>query len=210
MKIFLSLLFAYLIILFTGCATAKTGEAPATIHAGAGYSQFLAAVELPLASYSPLLISRLLITREAATYIRTPYASPPNVPFTFDCSSFISHVYAQFGYILPRTSGAYNNVGRRINWEDALPGDLLVFSRTRGSNVISHVAMLWGKGDTGALAGSWIIHAASINTGMSLQRGNPDSRTGIVITQLGLRADGIKENEYFYQRFLFCVRVLPD
>jgi hypothetical protein len=41
-----------------------------------------------------------------------------------------------------------------------------------------------------------------------MQRGNPDTKTGIVITQLGLRGDGRVENEYFLQRFMFCVRVL--
>jgi cell wall-associated NlpC family hydrolase len=157
-----------------------------------------------------LSTARLLLTREAATYIRTPYASPPNAPRTFDCSSFISHVYAQFGYTLPRTTSAYSNVGTKIDWKDARPGDILVFSSIKGSAALDHVAMLWEKSASGELLGSLIIHAASVNTSASLQRGNPESRTGVVITQLGLRGDGVAENEYFYQRFMYCTRVLAD
>jgi cell wall-associated NlpC family hydrolase len=157
---------------------------------------------------NPPEVTRLLLTREAATYMRTPYASVPNVPLTFDCSSFVSHVYDQFGYKLPRSAAAYSNVGTRIDWKDALPGDILVFSQVKGGSAVDHVAMLWEKSDSGELAGSWIIHAASINTGISMRRGHPDTRTGVVITQLGLRSDGIIENEYFYQRFQFCTRVL--
>jgi cell wall-associated NlpC family hydrolase len=101
-------------------------------------------------------------------------------------------------------------VGTRIKWEDIQPGDLLVFSRAKGSSSIDHVAMLWKKCDSGNLAGSQIIHAASINTGVSMLRGNPDTRTGVVITQLGLRGDGIIDNEYFYQRYMFSTRVLNE
>ena len=43
-----------------------------------------------------------------------------------------------------------------------------------------------------------------------MQRGNPETRTGVVITQLGLRGDGVVGNEYFYQRFMYCTRVLKE
>jgi cell wall-associated NlpC family hydrolase len=150
----------------------------------------------------------LLVTREAATYLRTPYRSPPNAPFTFDCSAFVSYVYARFGYKLPTSTSAYGGVGTKIDWEDAVPGDILVFANVKGSKTVDHVAILWEKSGNGQLAGSRIIHAASINTGASLLRGNPDTRTGVVITQLGLRGDGVVDNEYFYQRFMYCTRVL--
>jgi cell wall-associated NlpC family hydrolase len=204
MKNFLLFCAMLSLIVLAGCATAKAGEPPVENPAIVPLSE-----APPLAS-NHLSVTRLLFTREAATYMRAPYASPPNVPLAFDCSSFVSHVYAQFGYTLPRSSAAYNDVGTRINWEDALPGDILVFARAKGSTAIDHVAMLWKKSDSGELAGSWIIHAASINTGTSMQRGNHDTRVGIVITQLGLRGDGIIENEYFYQRFMFCTRVLEE
>jgi cell wall-associated NlpC family hydrolase len=148
------------------------------------------------------------VTKKAAEYLRTPYRSPPDVPKSFDCSSFVKYVYAQFGYNLPAATAAYGDVGTRIDWKDALPGDILVFANVKGSSKIDHVAILWKKSANGELAGSWVIHAASINTGTSMKEGDPNTKTGIVITELGLRGDGIKENEYFYQRYMYCTRVL--
>jgi len=157
-----------------------------------------------------LSAARVLLAEIAASHIGTPYSSPANMPRTFDCSSFVSYVYGKLEYTLPRSTGAYANVGTRIDWEDALPGDILVFARQKGSTVIDHVALLWEKSASGELAGSQLIHAASINTGTSMLRGNTKTKTGIVITQLGLRGDGIIEKEYFYQRFMYCVRVLNE
>jgi cell wall-associated NlpC family hydrolase len=191
------------LILFASCVTTEAGTIPVNSHVTGQSVSFSN-------TSGPVPVTRLLLTREAATYMRTPYASPPNAPQTFDCAAFISHIYAKFGYSLPRTSSSFGNVGTKIDWKDALPGDILVFSREKGSTVIDHVAILWEKSSNGDLAGSWIIHAASINTGTSLQRGNPETRTGIVITQLGLRGDGVIENEYFYRRFMYCTRVLKD
>ena len=192
------------IILLAGCATAKLDASPAD-H----YDRINANVSDISQITDPSFVTRLLLTREAATFIRTPYASPPRAPATFDCSSYVSYVYEQFGYSLPKSTGEYGEVGTRIDWEDAQPGDILVFAREKGGSAIDHVAMLWKKSDSGELAGSWIIHAASVNTGRSMQRGHPDTGTGVVITQLGLRGDGIIENEYFYQRFMQqCRRVL--
>ena len=190
--------FVITFLLLSGCKTTGTA-APGTIPENSKPSEQIKQQEQ--------INMGLMITREAATYMRTPYSSPPKVPASFDCSSFVSHVYGQFGYKLPTATSAFGNVGKRIEWKDAVPGDLLIFAREKGSSTIDHVAMLWKKSDSGTLAGSWVIHAASINTGTSMQRGNPDTKTGIVITQLGLRGDGIIENEYFYQRFMYCARV---
>ena len=47
-----------------------------------------------------------------------------NTPDGFDCSGFVSYVYAQLGISLPRSSGAYYNVGVRVT--DPQPGDIIV------------------------------------------------------------------------------------
>ena len=148
------------------------------------------------------------LLKEAEKYLGTPYHSPAYPPHSFDCSSFVSHVYFQAGYALPRSTSSYADVGKRVKWEDARPGDILVFSSVRGGQKIDHVALLWKKSDKGTLAGSWLIHAASINTGTSFKKGDANTKTGVVITELGLRGDGIIENEYFYQRYMFTTRVL--
>ena len=180
------------LILLTGCATMIPGDS-----SGSGHER------LPVQSSA----QGDQIIKKAETYIGTPYHSPPHVPRSFDCSSFVSHVYSQFGYTLPKTTSAYSNVGRKIDWKDAVPGDILVFANVKGSQKVDHVGILHTKSANGELAGSLIIHAASINTGTSMKRGNPDTKTGIVITQLGLRGDGIIDNEYFYQRFMYCTSV---
>ena len=181
------------LFLLAGCATMMPAAMPPE-SSGPGQER------LPL--------QREQILREAETYIGIPYNSPPNVPRSFDCSSFVSYVYSKFGYTLPRSTSSYGSVGRKTGWNDAQPGDILVFANVKGSNSVDHVGILYSKSASGELAGSLVIHAVSINAGASMLRGNPDSRTGIVITQLGLRGDGVIENEYFYQRFMYCTSVL--
>ncbi len=65
------------------------------------------------------------IVAEAAKYVGYPYRGGGSSPDTgFDCSGFVSYVYAQFGIDLPRSSGAYYNVGTRV--DSPLPGDIIV------------------------------------------------------------------------------------
>jgi len=65
------------------------------------------------------------IIAEAAKYVGIPYMLGGASPSTgFDCSGFVSYVYAQFGISLPRSSGAYYNVGTRVS--SPLPGDIIV------------------------------------------------------------------------------------
>lgn len=65
------------------------------------------------------------IIAEAAKYQGIAYRAGGTSPSTgFDCSGFVSYVYAQFGYDLPRSSGAYYSVGTRVS--SPLPGDIIV------------------------------------------------------------------------------------
>lgn len=65
------------------------------------------------------------IIAEAAKYVGIAYLSGGTSPSTgFDCSGFVSYVYAQFGISLPRSSGAYYSVGTRVS--SPLPGDIIV------------------------------------------------------------------------------------
>ncbi len=64
------------------------------------------------------------IIAEAAKYVGVPYVSGGSTPAGFDCSGFVSYVYAQFGISLPRSSGAYYSVGTRVS--SPLPGDIIV------------------------------------------------------------------------------------
>jgi cell wall-associated NlpC family hydrolase len=60
----------------------------------------------------------------AARYVGVPYVSGGASPDGFDCSGFVSYVYAQLGISLPRSSGDYYNVGVRVT--EPQPGDIIV------------------------------------------------------------------------------------
>lgn len=66
------------------------------------------------------------IIAEAAKYVGVPYVSGGASPSGFDCSGFVSYVYAQFGISLPRSSSAYWGVGVTVS--DPQPGDIIVTS----------------------------------------------------------------------------------
>jgi len=62
----------------------------------------------------------------ALQYQGVPYVYGGATPAGFDCSGFVMYVFAQFGISLPHSSTAQGNMGTRISWEDAVPGDLVV------------------------------------------------------------------------------------
>lgn len=65
------------------------------------------------------------IIAEAAKYVGTAYKSGGKSPSEgFDCSGFVSYVYAQFGISLPSSSSGYYNIGTRVS--EPLPGDIIL------------------------------------------------------------------------------------
>lgn len=65
------------------------------------------------------------IIAEAAKYVGISYVRGGSSPDTgFDCSGFVSYVYAQFGISLPHSSGAYYGVGTQVS--SPQPGDIIV------------------------------------------------------------------------------------
>jgi cell wall-associated NlpC family hydrolase len=88
---------------------------------------------------------RQTLVLEALGQIGRPYRYGGSTPEGFDCSGLVQYVYAQAGIALPRTTGEQYRVGRRINLEDAQPGDLL-FYRFSGGRKIDHVAPYLGDG----------------------------------------------------------------
>jgi cell wall-associated NlpC family hydrolase len=61
----------------------------------------------------------------AARYVGTPYVYGGSTPSGFDCSGFVSYVYAQLGISLPRTTSGIRAVGHVVSRANALPGDLI-------------------------------------------------------------------------------------
>ncbi len=62
-----------------------------------------------------------------------------------DCSGFTYRVYEAFGYSLPRTSYAQRSSGKAVDYADAQPGDLIMYS--------GHVGIYIGDG--------YIVHASN-------------------------------------------------
>ncbi len=70
----------------------------------------------------------------------------------FDCSGFVTFVFAKHGVKLPRTSLAMSGVGEKIARNKLQPGDLVFFFTTR-ANRVSHVGIYIGDNK--------FIHASS-------------------------------------------------
>jgi cell wall-associated NlpC family hydrolase len=64
----------------------------------------------------------------------TPYLARGAHPDSgFDCSGFVSYVFARHGFDVPRSSSAYATFGLPVDSADARPGDILVFTGTDAS-----------------------------------------------------------------------------
>lgn len=65
------------------------------------------------------------IIAEAAKHVGTAYRSGGGSPSEgFDCSGFVSYVYAQFGISLPSSSSGYYSIGTRV--DSPMPGDIIL------------------------------------------------------------------------------------
>lgn len=78
------------------------------------------------------------IAAKAQSYVGSPYRRGGATPAGWDCSGFVSYIYAQFGYSLPRSSAAYRSLGHQVPYSQAQPGDILVWP--------GHVAISLGGG----------------------------------------------------------------
>ncbi|WP_245586088.1 C40 family peptidase [Solimonas soli] len=86
--------------------------------------------------------TRREIVLDALGQVGRPYRYGGASPAGFDCSGLVQYVYAQAGIALPRTTREQHKLGRKIDLEDAVPGDLLFYSFSgRG---IDHVAIYLG------------------------------------------------------------------
>lgn len=89
--------------------------------------------------------------------IRYRYATS-NPKLGFDCSGFVSYVFSNFGFKVPRSSREFSYTGKETTLEDAKVGDVLIFT---GSNSrvrrIGHVGIVYSIDSDGIK----FIHASS-------------------------------------------------
>ena len=98
----------------------------------------------------PLVLSRSAGTDEVLAYARSllgsPYRGGGCTPGGFDCSGFVQHVFAESGYVLPRSSRAMARACQPVEIAEAVPGDLLFFAGRDGDKTrIGHVALLLSR-----------------------------------------------------------------
>lgn len=75
----------------------------------------------------------------ACQFIGNPYVwGGTSLTNGADCSGFVQSVYANFGIALPRTTYDMVNVGYEVSYEQALPGDLVLYD--------GHVGLYMGDG----------------------------------------------------------------
>lgn len=76
----------------------------------------------------------------ACQFIGNPYVwGGTSLTEGADCSGFVQSVYANFGISLPRTTWDMENVGEEVSYEQALPGDLILYD--------GHVGLYMGDGN---------------------------------------------------------------
>ena len=76
----------------------------------------------------------------ACQFIGNPYVwGGTSLTEGADCSGFVQSVYAHFGISLPRTTWDMESVGYAVSYEEALPGDLILYD--------GHVGLYMGDGN---------------------------------------------------------------
>lgn len=121
------------------------------------------------------------------TLIGIPYLYASTDPSKgFDCSGFITYVFTHFNIHVPRSSIDFTDKGREVPLEQALPGDLILFSGTDSlEKFVGHMGLVEGKRNDSL----YFIHSTS------------GKAKGVVITAFG---------NYYAKRFVKVIRVFPD
>ncbi|MCA6364861.1 MAG: C40 family peptidase [Bacteroidetes bacterium] len=126
------------------------------------------------------------IVAYAKQHLGKPYKYAHAGPDAFDCSGFVSFVFAHFGIALPRSSRDYMHTGREIPIEQARKGDVIVFTGTNPrERRAGHVGIVISEPG----APLQFIHASS-----------SDKHRGVVITQY--------PGSNYPKRFIKVIRVV--
>jgi cell wall-associated NlpC family hydrolase len=83
------------------------------------------------------------IVNTAKKYLGARYRRGGNSPSGFDCSGYVRYVFDKNGISLPRSAARQFDAGRKIEYEEMKPGDLLFFMIDK--QTVSHVAIYIGK-----------------------------------------------------------------
>ena len=138
---------------------------------------------IPIASHTP---SRAELVGFTKTLIGIPYKYGSTDPSKgFDCSGFITYVFNHFGWQVPRSSIDFTNYGKEVNRENAVEGDLILFTGTIDTiRIVGHMGIITENKDT-----LKFIHSTS------------GKANGVTISDL---------STYYQKRFVKIIRVFAD
>lgn len=123
----------------------------------------------------------------AKTLTGTPYKYGSVDPLHgFDCSGFITYVFNHFNIAVPRSSIGFTDIKREINLEEAMPGDIILFTGTDSTiRQAGHMGIITSAGNKNYQ----FIHSSS------------GKANGVTITPL---------NAYYMGRFIKVIRVFKQ
>ncbi len=84
------------------------------------------------------------LVKLAYSLIGSPYAAGGNSPAGFDCSGFVQYLYSQVGISISRSSSTQMYDGVPVSYENAKPGDILIWGYSAGAP--THSAIYVGGG----------------------------------------------------------------
>jgi len=130
-------------------------------------------------------IKRADLIRFAKKLIGTPYHFASSSPKKgFDCSGFVKYVFSNYKINLPRSSRAYDALGKSLKPEEFKVGDVLVFYGFKDKTRIGHVGIICEADGMK----SKFIHSSS------------GKAKGVTISELG--------SAMYTKRFYKCVDVI--
>lgn len=182
-------------IFFTGCSNAKQPAARAieqeTVKVTIPVNESRVTEPVPTFLNTGKIETGLTDPAEvlhfAKTLIGIPYFYASTDPAKgFDCSGFVTYVFNHFNIGVPRSSVDFTNVGKEIDYWNARPGDLVLFT---------------GTDSTIRVAGHMGIIVSNVNDSLQFIHSTSGKAKGVVITRF--------EN-YYKSRFVKAIRIFPD
>ncbi|MBP1948839.1 C40 family peptidase [Virgibacillus litoralis] len=86
------------------------------------------------------------LVEDGERYVGLDYFWGGMSSFGYDCSGFAYAMHKANGYQIPRDAGDQAEAGKRVPYDQLLPGDLLFFAYEEGKGRLHHVGFYYGDG----------------------------------------------------------------